>query len=41
VDATTGDAAEVTLDGRRLDGGEIPLVDDGAPHEVQVRIRRA
>ena len=40
VDATSGDGAEVTLDGRRIDTGEIPLVDDGAAHEVQVRIRR-
>jgi cyclic beta-1,2-glucan synthetase len=29
-------ATEVTLDGRRLDGDEIPLVDDGVPHDVVV-----
>jgi cyclic beta-1,2-glucan synthetase len=29
--------AEVTLDGVRLDGAEIPLVDDGRPHRVEVR----
>jgi len=40
VDATAGDA-EVTLDGRRLDSGEIQLVDDGATHQVHVRLRRA
>jgi cyclic beta-1,2-glucan synthetase len=38
VDAGDG---EVTVDGRRLDSGEIPLVDDGATHEVHVRVRRA
>jgi cyclic beta-1,2-glucan synthetase len=40
TDATSGDAAEVTLDGRRLESVEIPLVDDGATHEVAVRVRR-
>jgi len=40
VDAGAGEA-EVTLDGRRLDAGEIPLVDDGAKHQVKVRVRRA
>ncbi|HUF12038.1 MAG TPA: glucoamylase family protein [Longimicrobiales bacterium] len=32
--------AEVTLDGRPLDGAWIPLMDDGARHEVIVRPRR-
>jgi len=32
--------AEVSVDGRVLDGAEIPLVDDGARHEVSVRPRR-
>ncbi|MBA3891941.1 MAG: glycosyl transferase family 36, partial [Gemmatimonadaceae bacterium] len=32
--------SEVTLDGRVLDGAEIPLVDDGARHEVVVRAGR-
>jgi cellobiose phosphorylase len=41
IDATSGDAAEVTLDGRRLESGEIPLTDDGATHEVHVRVRRS
>lgn len=31
--------ADVTLDGQVLENGEIPLVDDGAPHEVVVRAR--
>ncbi len=31
--------AEVSLDGRLLDGPAIPLVDDGARHEVLVRPR--
>jgi hypothetical protein len=29
--------SEVTVDGRTVDGGAIPLVDDGGRHEVQVR----
>ncbi|MND09190.1 hypothetical protein D3C83_323240 [compost metagenome] len=29
--------AQVTLDGRRLEGSTIPLVDDGARHEVVIR----
>lgn len=33
-----GAGAEVTLDGRVLDGPDIPLVDDGMRHEVLVRI---
>jgi cyclic beta-1,2-glucan synthetase len=41
IDVTSGDAAEVTLDGRRLESGEIPLTDDGATHEVHVRVRRS
>jgi cyclic beta-1,2-glucan synthetase len=32
-------AAEVSLDGRVLEGAEIPLLDDGARHEVLVRPR--
>jgi cyclic beta-1,2-glucan synthetase len=32
-------AAEVSLDGRALDAPVIPLVDDGARHEVLVRAR--
>jgi cyclic beta-1,2-glucan synthetase len=32
-----GAGAEVTLDGRLLDGPDIPLVDDGMAHEVLVR----
>ncbi|MGE0553870.1 MAG: glucoamylase family protein [Gemmatimonadales bacterium] len=32
----TPDLAEVVLDGRRLDGASIPLVDDGGRHEVVV-----
>ena len=31
--------AEVSLDGRMLDGASIPLRDDGARHEVIVRPR--
>jgi cyclic beta-1,2-glucan synthetase len=31
--------AEVTLDGRTLDGSGIPLVDDGMRHEIVVRPR--
>jgi cyclic beta-1,2-glucan synthetase len=34
------DSADVTLDGRRLESGEIPLTDDGATHEVHVRVGR-
>jgi cyclic beta-1,2-glucan synthetase len=41
TDAASGDVAEVTLDGQRLESGEIPLTDDGATHEVRVRVRRA
>jgi cyclic beta-1,2-glucan synthetase len=41
IEAASGDAAEVTLDGRRLESGEIPLVDDGATHEVRVRVLSA
>ena len=33
------DGAEVSVDGRPLDSGEIPLVDDGARHEVAVRAK--
>jgi cellobiose phosphorylase len=33
--------AEVTCDGRTLDGGGIPLVDDGQRHMVLVRGREA
>ena len=33
-----GTRAEVTLDGRVLDGPEIPLVDDGREHPVLVRL---
>jgi len=33
------DGADVSVDGRPLDSGEIPLVDDGARHEVAVRAR--
>jgi hypothetical protein len=29
----------VTLDGRVLDGSEIPLVDDGREHQVLVRLQ--
>ena len=29
---------EITIDGRVLDGAAIPLVDDGARHEVEVRL---
>jgi cyclic beta-1,2-glucan synthetase len=32
-----GGAAEVSLDGRVLEGAEIPLLDDGVRHEVVVR----
>jgi cellobiose phosphorylase len=32
-----GLGAEVSVDGRVLDGVEIPLVDDGTRHEVSVR----
>jgi cyclic beta-1,2-glucan synthetase len=34
-----GAGAEVTVDGRMLDGPSIPLRDDGARHEVIVRPR--
>jgi cellobiose phosphorylase len=30
--------AEVTLDGRVLDGPDIPLMDDGVEHQVLVRL---
>ncbi|MGH7664164.1 MAG: GH36-type glycosyl hydrolase domain-containing protein [Gemmatimonadaceae bacterium] len=40
VDGAAGGAREVRLDGHVIDGGEVPLVDDGAPHEVVVRIAR-
>jgi cellobiose phosphorylase len=40
VDATTDDAADVTLDGRRVENGEVHLVDDGSTHQVHVRVRR-
>jgi cyclic beta-1,2-glucan synthetase len=33
--AAEGGSVEVTLDGRTLDGTEIPLVDDGRRHEVE------
>ena len=33
------DAGEVTLDGVVLQGGRIPLVDDGEAHDVQVTLR--
>jgi hypothetical protein len=33
-------AAEVSVDGRMLDGPVIPLIDDGARHEVVVRAGR-
>jgi cyclic beta-1,2-glucan synthetase len=36
----TPDTAEVLLDGRRLDGSSIPLVDDGGQHEVVVSAPR-
>jgi cyclic beta-1,2-glucan synthetase len=35
-----GDATEVVLDGRRIDGSVLPLVDDGRAHDVAVRIAR-
>jgi cyclic beta-1,2-glucan synthetase len=34
---TDSGRAELTLDGRVLDGPDIPLVDDGTEHEVRVR----
>ncbi|MFL5381563.1 MAG: GH36-type glycosyl hydrolase domain-containing protein [Longimicrobiaceae bacterium] len=37
VRALGAEVAEVSVDGRVLDGAEIPLVDDGARHEVAVR----
>jgi len=40
TDAEGGDRAEVTVDGRTIDSGDIPLVDDGAAHQVHVRARR-
>jgi cyclic beta-1,2-glucan synthetase len=41
VDATPGDGADVTLDGRRVENGEVHLVDDGSTHQVHVRMRRS
>ena len=40
VDSLAGERAEVSVDGRAIEGGEIPLVDDGAEHRVRVRARR-
>ena len=40
VDALEGDRAQVTVDGRAIESGEIALVDDGATHQVRVRTRR-
>ena len=40
VDAPGGDRSEVTVDGRAIESGEIPLVDDGAEHRVHVRTGR-
>jgi cyclic beta-1,2-glucan synthetase len=39
VDASDG--AGVTLDGRRIESGELRLVDDGTTHQVHVRVRRS
>ncbi|HEU4721832.1 MAG TPA: hypothetical protein VFS59_10760, partial [Gemmatimonadaceae bacterium] len=40
VDGLPADRAEVTVDGRAIDSREIPLVDDGATHQVRVRAGR-
>jgi cellobiose phosphorylase len=40
VDALDGGHAQVTVDGRVIESGEIALVDDGAKHQVLVRTRR-
>jgi cyclic beta-1,2-glucan synthetase len=40
VDATPSGRGEVSVDGRTIESGEIPLVDDGAEHRVRVRTGR-
>jgi cyclic beta-1,2-glucan synthetase len=40
VDEVPGGRAEVSVDGRAIESGEIPLVDDGAEHRVHVRTGR-
>ena len=41
TDGAEAKSAEVTLDGRRLESGEIPLRDDGVAHQVRIRVGRA
>ena len=36
----SGDAPGVTVDGRRIEGDAIPLVDDGHGHSVLVEVRQ-
>jgi cyclic beta-1,2-glucan synthetase len=40
VDSAAGGRAEVSVDDRVIESGEIPLVDDGAEHRVRVRTGR-
>jgi cyclic beta-1,2-glucan synthetase len=40
VEWVAGDRPEVSVDGRAVESGEIPLVDDGAEHQVRVRTGR-
>jgi cyclic beta-1,2-glucan synthetase len=40
AESADADRIEVTVDGRSIDSGDIPLVDDGASHQVQVRVGR-
>jgi cyclic beta-1,2-glucan synthetase len=40
AESADADRVEVTVDGRSIDSGDIPLVDDGASHQVQVRVGR-